>query len=121
MTPSLIEVAALQRQLAEALILLERFEFLPCGAMVARRVVDGAWITDDEIAAECNQPKFICPVCTWPQRGHNGPGRYHGNAENTHEQGCSMYAVLHGEEAPRIGRDRVPTTHPLAEVFRVGA
>lgn len=116
MSGSLFEVADLQRQLAEALILLERFEFLPYGATVARRVVDGEWITDDEIAEDCHQGEHRCPVCTWPQRGHRGPGRYKGNAENTHEQGCSMYAVLHGEEAPRIALDRVPKTHPLAEV-----
>jgi hypothetical protein len=43
-----------------------------------------------------------CPICGWPSEGHNGPGRYKGNAENTHEAGCSMDAVLRGRPAPRL-------------------
>ena len=43
-----------------------------------------------------------CPVCGWPEGGHPGPGRYKGNAENTHEQDCSMDMLLKGELAPRM-------------------
>lgn len=45
-----------------------------------------------------------CLTCGWPAGGHKGPGRIKGNAENTHEEGCSMYAVLHGLPAPRLIR-----------------
>ncbi len=86
----------------EGRILLARFEYLPYGATVARSVVDGEWITDSESAAACNQFDFECPVCGWPQKGHGGPGSYKGNAENTHEEGCSLRAVLDGEPAPRL-------------------
>lgn len=102
---------------ANALRLLQRFEYLPYGATIARRVVDGEWVTDPEVVAELagHLAEHRCPVCTWPQRGHSGPGRYKGIAggPNTHEQGCSMYAVLHGLDAPRIAGDSLPPEHPL--------
>lgn len=95
-------LTATEETLREAKVLLARFEYLPFGAMVARRVVDGAWITDDESAVACEQTSFTCPICTWPQAGHHGPGRYKGNAANTHEEGCSLWAVLDGLPTPRL-------------------
>jgi hypothetical protein len=81
------EIERLQLRRAEALYLLRRMEYLRYGATVPGL-------------------NFVCPVCGWPQEGHDGPGRYKGNEENTHEEGCSLYAVLHGQPASRIA-DRI--------------
>lgn len=90
-----------ERQLADALCLLVKFEFL--------RYASRTRMPEDR-----PDERFVCPVCGWPEGGHRGPGRIKGNAENTHEAGCSMYAVLHGQEAPRIANNPIPTTHPLS-------
>lgn len=79
---------AQQERLADALQLLSRLEYLRYGS---RTRLDER---PDEV--------FECPTCGWPQGGHPGPGRIKGNVENTHEEGCSLYAVLHGLAAPRL-------------------
>jgi hypothetical protein len=78
------ENTRLKEQQEAALILLRRYEYLRPDAKPLPLI-------------HC-----VCPCCGWPEGGHDGPGRYKGNAENTHEEGCSLDAVLHGRPAPRL-------------------
>jgi hypothetical protein len=77
----------IEEQLESALILLRRYEYLPAGSTLPPY--------PEQAGRECS-------CCGWPEGGHDGPGRYKGNAENTHEEGCSLDAVLHGRPAPRL-------------------
>jgi len=59
-------------------------------------------------SGQMTEGKGECLVCGWPQEGHDGPGRYKGNAANTHEEGCSLDAVLNGQPAHRLRERREP-------------
>lgn len=65
-------------------------------------IVPRLWAMAQEQLRHLEYVAGRCPVCGWPEGGHPGPGRIKGNADNTHEQNCSMEALLAGRLAPRM-------------------